>query len=103
MIAQLLPGVWFQEDPDDFPGIPMTDIAIRVKLTSNVTIYKKVMRMGPQELSVLREEMKKNLRMQIYEECSLPNSCNLTWAPKPGQELRMCVNFKPINQIMVKD
>ena len=103
MISMLPTGVWYQEEPNKLPGIAMVDVAIRVKLTSNATIYKKVARMGQNQLEVLRAEMKKNLDMQIYEHCSSPNSCNLTWAPKPNNQLRMCVNFKPINKVMVKD
>ena len=55
MLADLPDGVWFQENPDKLPGVPLEDVAIRVKLTMDPPIFKTPRHLGPRERKFARE------------------------------------------------
>ena len=57
MIAELPDNVWYQENPDKLPGVPMTDIAIRIHLQHNNPIYRKVLHMSPEQRVLARAEI----------------------------------------------
>lgn len=102
-LASLPSGVWAQEHPDRLPGIPMQDVAIRVKLTTDVPVYRKARPMNEAERGIASRQLRAEVDLGLFEPANSPYSCNITWAPKPGGDLRLCVNYQPINEITVKD
>ena len=103
MLSQL-PAIWYQEDEKALPGVPMTDVVIRVRLLDDKPIFRRVSHMGPKQRKIAQEEVSKWLELGIYKHSLSPYSCNITWAPKKDSiELRMCINYAPINAITEKD
>ena len=107
LIAKMLsdlPKVWYQEDESDLPGVPEIDVVIRVRLLDDRPIFKRVSHMGPKQRKIAQDEIAKWLKLGIYRPSFSPYSCNITWAAKKDSvELRMCVNYAPINAITEKD
>ena len=107
LIAQMLsklPDIWYNEESKNLPGVPITDVVIRVRLLDDKPVFKRVSHMGPKQRKVAQEEIAKWLKMGIYKHSFSPYSCNITWATKKDSlELRMCINYAPINAITEKD
>lgn len=104
MIADLPLGMWSTEDPEKLPGVPMTDIAIRVHLINDRPIAVKIRRMSPAESEAATREINKWVVMGIYEQTQSAYRCNVIFVEKKGtKEVRMCINFVPLNNITVKD
>ena len=104
MLADLPDGVWFQENPDRLPGVPLDDVAIRVKLTTDPPIFEKPHHLGPREREFAREQVERWIKLGIYEEAKSPYGCNVTWACKRNtDELRMFINYRPVNDITEQD
>ena len=98
-----LPITWFQEDETVLPGIPMTDVAIRVHLLPHPPIAGKMRKMSPTEAKIAREYFEKEIALGLFEFANSEWSANVTWAPKPDASLRLCLDFRRINGITKKD
>ena len=86
------------------PRVLLEDVAIRVKLTTDKPIYKKPHYLGPRERTFAREQVEKWVKLGIYEEAISLYGCNITLADKKDtDELCICINYKPINDIIERD
>ena len=103
MLSLLPDGVWYQEDESRLPGVPMTDMAVRIKLNSQVPIASKMKRMSPEECQLAREYCKKEVALGLYEACQSEWCSNSLFAPKPDGSLRMCIDYRKINEQTIKD
>ena len=48
-LSELSDGCWFQERPNELPGVPMNDVAIRVRVKANDPIVVKMRRVSPEK------------------------------------------------------
>ena len=103
MLSLLPDGVWFQEDETRDPGVPMEDVAVRVKLNTQIPIASKMRRMSPEESHRAREYCKMEVALGLYEHCKSDWCSNTLFAPKPDGTLRMCVDYRKINEVTIKD
>ena len=53
--------------------------------------------------SQIQDEIKKNLRLGIIRESSSPWRSAVVPVPKPDGSLRLCIDFRPLNSVTVKD
>jgi hypothetical protein len=85
------------------PGIPLTDFAVRIPLTTEEPVCKKLRMTGPKDQELLRTQLQEDLQNGIIRPSRSPYGFNYTWAPKSDGTLRFCVKYKPLNDITVKD
>ena len=75
----LLPdNVWSQETPDVLPGIPMSDLMVRVRLTPGEPIAEKQRRMSQAEHETAREQLASEIALGLWEPSQAPWAVNLT-------------------------
>ena len=56
-LSKLPDGCWFQECPDKLPGVPMTDVAIRVRVNIQDPIAVKMRRMSSNEFEIAKKQL----------------------------------------------
>ena len=102
-LSKLPDGVWYQEDPSILPGVPMSDVAVRVRLTSSKPISAKPRRMSSTEHAQAVKQLSSEVALGLFEPSKSPWSSNITWAKKADGSLRICLDFRPVNEVSVKD
>lgn len=106
MLANLPDGVWSQEHPDRLPGVPMDDLVVRVKLTTDRPVYRKARYMNEQERQRAITQLQAEMQLGLFEPANSPYSCNITWAQKESAvdaSRRLCINYQPLNDITEAD
>lgn len=102
-LSKLPDGCWFQENPDKFPGIPMEDVAIRVRLTDPTPIAEKMRRIAPATRDQAIKQLKDEVALGIWEPSNAEWACNILHVPKPDKSLRMCIDYRRINKVTIRD
>ena len=102
-LSELPDGCWFQERPDELPGVPMIDVAIRVRVKVTDPIAVKMRRMSSEEFEIAKKQLLEEIKLGLWEPSNSPWAQNLTWAPKPDGSLRLCIDFRRVNEVTVKD
>ena len=60
-------------------------------------------RMSTAEQDQARKQLTEEMDLGLFEPSHSPWASNITWAPKPNGTLRICVDFKRINKVTIKD
>jgi hypothetical protein len=101
LVACEFPDV-FPEDLPDMP--PDRDVEFIIELQSGTTpISKRPYKMTPKELAELKVQLNELLDKRYIRPISSPWGCLALFVKKKDQILRLCVDYRPLNTITVKN
>jgi hypothetical protein len=91
--------------PDDLPGmLPDQDVEFTIELQSGTTpISRQPYKMTPKELVELKVQLNELLDKGFIRPSSSPWGCPALFVKKKDQSLRLCVDYRPLNAITIKN
>jgi hypothetical protein len=91
--------------PEDLPGLPLErDLEFVVELKPSMTpISRRSYRMPPNELAELKTQVQDLLEKGFIRPSSSPWGCPAIFVKKKDQTLRMCVDYRPLNEVNIKN
>jgi hypothetical protein len=91
--------------PEDLPGLPPErDVEFVIELKPNTSpISRKSYRMPSNELAELKTQLPDLLEKGFIRPSSLPWGCPTIFVKKKDQTLRMCVDYRPLNEVTIKN
>jgi hypothetical protein len=95
--------VWYQEKPGELPGVPMTDVAVRVRVEPGPPKTAKMRRMAPEVFQKVRNQLSDEKKLGLWEASNSAWSANLTTAPKDDKTIRICADYKEFNKVTKRD
>ena len=102
-----IPVVWEFPDvfPDELPGMP-PDRAVEFSIDlvpGAAPVSKKMYKMSPVELVELKKQLQELLAKGFIRPSSSPWGCSALFVKKKDDTLRMCVDYRPLNEVTVKN
>jgi hypothetical protein len=90
---------------EDFPGLPPEgDVEFVIELKPGTTpISRRSYRMPPNELAELKTQLQDLLEKGFIRPSSSPWGCPAIFVKKKDQTLRMCVDYRPLNEVTIKN
>jgi hypothetical protein len=91
--------------PDDLPGLPPdreVEFVIDLK-PGTAPISRRAYRMPPNELAELKVQLQELLGKGFIKPSSSPWGCLALFVKKKDQTLRMCVDYRPLNEVTIKN
>jgi hypothetical protein len=91
--------------PDDLPSLPPdreVEFVIELK-PSTAPISRRAYRMLPNELAELKVQLQELLEKGFIKPSSSPWGCPVLFVKKKDQTLRMCVDYRPLNEVTIKN
>ena len=91
--------------PEDLPGLPLdreVEFAIEL-IPGTAPISRRPYRMPPNELAELKTQLKELLDKGFIRLSSLEWGCPALFVKKKDQSLRMCVDYRPLNAVTIKN
>jgi hypothetical protein len=100
-IAHKYPDVF----PDDLPGmLPDRDAEFTIELQPGTSpISRRPYKMTPKELAELKVQLNELRDKGFIRPSSLPWGCPALFVKKKDQSLRLCVDYRPLNAITIKN
>ncbi|WVZ52383.1 hypothetical protein U9M48_003449 [Paspalum notatum var. saurae] len=92
--------------PEELPGLPPDrDVEFRIELVlGTAPISKRPYRMAPDELKELKTQLQEQLDKGFIRPSSSPWGCPALFVEKKDQGgKRLCVDYRPLNAVMVKN
>jgi hypothetical protein len=91
--------------PEDLPGLPLErDVEFVNELKSGTTpISRRSYRMPPNELAELKTQLQDLLENGFIRPSSSPWGCPAIFVKKMAQRLRMCMDYRPLNEVTIKN
>jgi hypothetical protein len=91
--------------PGEFPGMPPDrDVEFVIELQPGTTpISKRPYRMPPKELAELKTQLQELLYKGYIRPSSSPWGCPALFVKKTDGSLRMCVDYRPLNAVTIKN
>jgi hypothetical protein len=91
--------------PEDLPGLPPErDVEFVIELKPGTTpISRRSYRMPPNELAELKAQLQDLLEKGFIRPSSSPWGCPSIFIKKKDQTLRMCVDYRPLNEVTIKN
>jgi hypothetical protein len=91
--------------PKDLPRLPPErDIEFVIELKPGTApIYRRSYRMPPNELAELKIQLQDLLEKGFIRPSSSPWGCPAIFVKKKDQTLRMCVDYRPLNEVTIKN
>jgi hypothetical protein len=91
--------------PEDLPGLPPErDVEFVIELKSGTApISRRSYRMPPNELAELKKQLQDLLEKGFIRSSSSPWGCPAIFVKKKDQTLRMCMDYKPLNEVTIKN
>jgi hypothetical protein len=91
--------------PKDLPGMPPDrDVEFTIELQSGTTpISRQPYKMTPKELVKLKVQLKELLDKGYIHLSSSPWGCPTLFMKKKDQSLRLCVDYRPLNVVTIKN
>jgi hypothetical protein len=91
--------------PEDLPGLPLErDVEFVTELKPDMApISRRSYRMPPNELAELRNQLQNLLEKGFIMPSSSPWGCLAIFVKKKDQTLRMCVDYRPLNEVTIKN
>jgi hypothetical protein len=91
--------------PEDLPGLPPErDVEFEIELKPGTTpISRKSYRMPPNELAELKTQLQDLLEKAFIRPSSSPWGCPSIFVKKKDQTLRICVDYRPLNEVTIKN
>ena len=103
MLSTLPRGVWYQERPGELPGVPMEDMAVRVRVEPGPPIAQKMRRMAPAMYERVYKQLTEEMELGLWERSNSPWASNITTAEKPHNAIRICADYAEFNKVTKKD
>jgi hypothetical protein len=91
--------------PEDLPGLPPerdADFVIELK-PGTTPISRRSYRMPPNEFVELKTQLHDLLEKGFIRPSSSPWGCPTIFVKKKDQTLRMCVDYRPLNEVTIKN
>jgi hypothetical protein len=91
--------------PDELPGMPPDrDVELVIELhPGTAPISKRPYRMPPKELAELETQLQELLDKGYIRPSSSPWGCPALFVKKKDGSLRMCVDYRPLNAVTIKN
>jgi hypothetical protein len=91
--------------PDELPGMPLDrDVEFVIELQPGTApISKRPYRMPPKELAELKNQLQELLDKGYIRPSSSPWGCPALFVKKKDGSLRMCVDYRPLNAVTIKN
>jgi hypothetical protein len=91
--------------PDELLGLPPDrDVEFKIELIPGTApISKRPYRMLPNELAELKTQLSELLQKGLIRHSSSPWGCPTIFVKKKDQSLRMCVDYRPLNAVTIKN
>jgi len=91
--------------PEDLPRLPSDrDVEFKINLIPGTTpISRRPYRMPPNELAELKKQLQELLEKGLIRPSSSPWGCPALFVKKKDKSLRMCVDYRPLNAVTVKN
>jgi hypothetical protein len=91
--------------PEDLPGLPHErDVEFVIELKPGTApISRRSYRMPPNELAELKTQLQDLLEKGFIRPSSSPWGCPAIFVKKKDQTLRMCVDYRPLNEVTIKN
>jgi hypothetical protein len=91
--------------PDELPGMPPDrDIEFAIELQPGTApISKRPYRMPPAELAELKKQLQELLDKRFIRPSTSPWGCPTLFVKKKDESLRMCVDYRPLNVVTIKN
>jgi hypothetical protein len=91
--------------PKDLPGLPQErDVEFVIKLKLGIAPISRISyRMPPNELAELKTQLQGFLEKGFIWPSSSPWGCPTIFVKKKDQTLRMCVDYRPLNEVTIKN
>jgi hypothetical protein len=91
--------------PEDLPGLPPErDVEFVIELKPGMApISRRSYRMPPNELAKLKIQLQDLLEKGFIRPSSSPWGCPAIFVKKKDQTLRMCVDYRPLNEVTIKN
>src|SRR5579883_1160847 len=91
--------------PEELPGMPPdreVEFIIELRL-GTAPISKRPYRMAPNELAELKVQLQELLDKGFIRLSSLPWGCPVLSVQKKDKSLRLCVDYRPLNAVTIKN
>jgi hypothetical protein len=90
---------------EDLPGMaPDQDVEFIIELQPSKTpISKRSYKMSPKDLAELKVQLKELFDKGYIRPSSSPWGCSALFVKKKDQSLRLCVDYRPLNAITIKN
>jgi hypothetical protein len=90
---------------EDLPRLsPERNVEFVIELKPGTTpISRSSYRMPPNELAELKTQLQDLLEKGFIRPCSSPWGCPAIFVKKKDQTLRMCVDYRPLNEVTIKN
>jgi hypothetical protein len=91
--------------PNDLPGSPSDrDVEFKIELLPSTTpISRRLYRMPPNELAKLKVQLSELLKKGLIHPSLSLWCCPTIFVKKKDQSLRMCVDYRPLNAVTIKN
>jgi hypothetical protein len=91
--------------PEDFPGLPPErDVEFVIELKPGTApVSRRSYRMPPNELAKLKIQLQDLLEKGFIQPSSSPWGCLAIFVKKKDQTLWMCVDYRPLNEVTIKN
>jgi hypothetical protein len=91
--------------PDDLPGMPPDwDIEFVIELQPGTApISKRLYRMPPNELTELKIQLQDLLDKGFIRPSASPWGCTALFVKKKDNSLRLCVDYRSLNAVTIKN
>jgi hypothetical protein len=92
----------FLEDLSDMP--PDRDVEFTIELQPSTSpISRRPYKMTPKELAELKVQLNELMDKGFIRPSSSPWGCPALFVKKKDQSLRLCVHYRPLNAVMIKN
>jgi hypothetical protein len=91
--------------PEDLPGMPPDqDVEFIIELQpGTVPISRQPYKMTPKELAELKVQLNELVDKGYIHPSSSPWGCPALYVKKKDQSLRLCVDYRPLNAVTIKN
>ena len=90
---------------DDLPSLPPDrDVEFVIELKPGTApIFRRAYRMPPKELAELKTQLQELLDKGFIRPSSSPWGCPAIFVKKKDKTLRLCVDYRPLNEVSIKN
>ena len=91
--------------PEDLPGLPLDrDVQFNIELKPRIApISWRAYRMPPKELAELKTQLQELIDKGFIQPSSSPWGCPAIFVKKKDETLRLCVDYRPLNEVTIKN